>query len=362
MTTTKRKRIALVGAGHIAQSHIRAAQALVDRAEVVAVVEVDHSRLASFASEYSIPGRYDDLDAMLRAEHPDVAIVCSPPYLHADQIATCLSSGAWVLCEKPICGSLAALDALERVEGVSGARCSSVFQWRFGERVENFKNLIRSEALGRALLALCITTWYRDQAYYDIPWRGKWATELGGPTVGAGIHFMDLVLWLLGDWREVTALVDTLDREIEMEDVSVAAVRLASGAMVSVVNSVLSPRQETLLRFDFEQATVELHCLYSYEDRDWNYTPLSDSAESARLWEPISSPSVDRNSIQLSRFLDAFEGNADVAVSLADIRPTYDLITSLYKAAAVGRSVERGSVVPGDPFYEHFAGSLVASK
>src|SRR5580698_10034769 len=109
MTTTKRKRIALVGAGHIAQSHIRGAQALVDRAEVVAVVEVDHARLASFASTHSIPGRYDDLDA------------------------------------------------LERVEAVSGARCSSVLQWRFGERVENFRDLIRSEAMGRALLALCIT-------------------------------------------------------------------------------------------------------------------------------------------------------------------------------------------------------------
>jgi predicted dehydrogenase len=363
MSGSARKRIALVGAGHIAQSHILAARAVADRAEVVAVVEVDHSRLGSFATQHSIAGRYDDLDAMLRAEHPDLAIICSPPYLHADQIATCLSSGVWVLCEKPICGSLAALDALELAEVASTARCSSVFQWRFGERVQQFKELIRTGALGRALVVSCLMTWYRDQAYYSVPWRGKWATELGGPTVGAGIHFMDLILWLLGDWQQVTAMVDTLDRDIEMEDVSIAAVRLASGALVSVVNSVLSPRQETALRFDFERATVELRCLYSYEDHDWTYTPLShETAELGALWRPVYPTTEDRHAVQLSRFLDALEGKADVAVSLADIRPTYDLMTSLYKAAATGHTVGRSSIGPGDPFYQHFAGTLVPAR
>ncbi len=49
MKPNSRTRIALIGAGHIAQSHILAARALADRSEVVAVVDVDHSRLASFA-------------------------------------------------------------------------------------------------------------------------------------------------------------------------------------------------------------------------------------------------------------------------------------------------------------------------
>jgi predicted dehydrogenase len=360
MKPIPRTRIALIGAGHIAQSHILAARALADRCEVVAVVDVDLTRLASFANQHSIPGRYDDLDEMLRAEHPDLAIVCSPPYLHEEQIVGCLSSDVWVLCEKPVCGSLASLDAIQRAEAASGARCSSVFQWRFGERMAQFKELVRAGALGRPLLASCMTTWYRDQAYYDVPWRGKWATELGGPTVGCGIHFMDLILWLLGDWDQVTAMVDTLDREIEMEDVSLAVVRLASGALVSVVNSILSPRQETTLRFDFEHATVDLRCLYGYEDRDWTYTPLpAGDAERDSLWRPVSSTPVDRHALQLSTFLDAFEGRADVAVSLADIRPTYDLITSLYKAAATGHAIDRASVSPGDPFYQHFAGTLV---
>ena len=362
MAGVRVKRVGLVGAGHIAQSHIRAAKELSDRVAVVAVAEVDKSRLASFASEHDIPGRYEDVQPMLSAENLDLVIICTPPHLHAAQISTCLLSGTWVLCEKPICGSLGELDALEAAEAASGARCSSVFQWRCGERVERLKRLIKSQGFGRTLLASCATTWYRDQGYYTVPWRGVWATELGGPTVGAGIHFMDLVLWLLGDWQEVVALVGTLDRDIELEDVSMAVVRLASGAMLSIVNSVLSPRQETALRFDFSKATVELHCLYSYEDNDWTYTPLLGAELGATndVWLPESAP-VDRHALQLAGLLDAMEGKREVSPSLVDIRPTYDLITSVYKAAATKAAVRRGSIVPGDPFYEHFGGTFLPS-
>ena len=34
--------------------------------------------------------------------------------------------------------------------------------------------------LGRPLLTICHTTWFRDQAYFDVPWRGRWQTEGGG--------------------------------------------------------------------------------------------------------------------------------------------------------------------------------------
>jgi predicted dehydrogenase len=357
-------RVAIVGAGNIAQSHVDAVESMSDRAEVVAVVEVDPVRLASFALRHGIAGQYEDLDAMLAVERPDLAIVCTPPYLHVPQTLACLSAGVWVLCEKPVCGSLADLDTIEAAEGTSAARFSSVSQWRFGERVEEFRALIASGALGRPLVVECLTNWYRDQAYYDVAWRGAWSTELGGPTIGLGIHFMDLVLSLLGDWDGVVAMVGTLARDIEVEDVSMAVIRLASGALVSVVNSALSPRQETALRFDFEKATVELRSLYSDTDKEWVFTPLDGKGggEGLTVWAPLSCPPVDRHALQLARFLDAMDGMAAVPLSVAEVRATYDLIASLYKAAGTGREVARGSIAAGDPYYERFAAVAASGK
>ena len=133
--------------------------------------------------------------------------------------------------------------------------------------------MIERGALGRPLVGTCLTTWYRNAAYYDKPWRGRWDNELGGVTMGHGIHLLDLFLWLFGEWAEVSAMIGTLDRPIQVEDVSVATVRFASGALGSVVNSVLSPREETYLRLDLQRATVEVRTLYSYGNRHWTLTP-----------------------------------------------------------------------------------------
>jgi predicted dehydrogenase len=354
------KRVALVGAGHIAETHARALAEVGSRVEFAAVAELDTDARTSFADRHGIPGRYDDLAAMLAAESPDLVIVCTPPWLHFEQIRTCLAAGAWVHCEKPAAGSLAELDAIEAAERATGARCSSVFQWRFGQQVAHLKQLVEAQAMGRPLVVNCLMNWYRDAEYYRVPWRGRWESELGGPTVGAGIHFMDLLLWLLGDWSEVAAMTATLDREIEIEDVSVATVRLASGALVSVVNSMLSPRQETYLRLDFQAATVELRCLYSYADEDWTYSalPAAGGAEQAAAWTTSTTSSFSREALQLAGVLDAMDGRTDALVSMADIRPTFDLLTSIYKAASTGTTVRRGSIVPGDAYYRHFAASV----
>ena len=357
---TAPKRIALVGAGHIAETHALAIGEIGSRAEFVAVAELNPAARESFAERHGIPGRYDDLAAMIAAEAPDLVIVCTPPWLHFEQIRSCLAAGAWVHCEKPAAGSLADLDAIEAAERASGARCSSVFQWRFGQQVAHLKQLIDSQAMGRPLVVNCLMNWYRDAEYYRVPWRGRWDSELGGPTVGAGIHFMDLILWLLGDWSEVAAMTATLDRDIEIEDVSMATVRLASGALVSVVNSMLSPRQETSLRFDFQSATVELRCLYSYVDDDWVYTalPTAGGHDQAAAWRTTTTSPTSRGALQLIGVLDAMDESADDIVSMADIRPTFDLLTSIYKAASTGVTVRRGSIVPGDPYYRHFAASV----
>jgi len=326
----------------------------------VAVAELNSAALEDFAGRHEIPGRYHDLEALIVAEAPDLVVICTPPGLHFEQIRTCLAAGAWVLCEKPVAGSLAELDAIEAAERMSGARCSSVFQWRFGEQVAHLKGLISSSAMGRPLVVSSLMNWYRDAAYYRVPWRGRWASELGGTTVGAGIHFIDLVLWLLGDWAEVAAMTATLDREIEIEDVSVAAVRLARGTLASFVNSMLSPRQETSLRLDFQMGTVELDCLYSYVDDDWRYTALASAGGDAQAaaWKTATTSSVSREAMQLTGVLDAMDGLSEEIVSIAEIRPTFDLLSSIYKAAATGQTVRRGSIVPGDPYYQHFAASM----
>ena len=351
-------RAVIVGAGGIASEHARSLQGAGDRVQLTAATDVDAVRLADLCRTHSIPHSYPTAAEMLAAEHPDLVHICTPPGTHASLAVEALEAGASVLCEKPLCGSLAELDRIEAAERSSGRFCAGVVQWRFGSAAKHLKRLIAEGVPGRALLALCQTTWYRDAVYYSAPWRGRWDTELGGATMGQGIHAIDLLLWLMGEWREVDGTVATLDHDIAVEDVSLALIRFANGALGSVVSSVCSPHEETRLRFDFQRATFEVACLYAYSNEDWLCTPAPEAEDVLRAWSSIPADVPGVHSAQLADLLDALDAGRRPPASAAEHRPAIELITSLYKAAATGRRVQKGSIQPGDPFYERVAGTL----
>lgn len=347
-------KVALIGAGGIATiAHLPTLQAHEDRVEVAAIADLDEQRVAQVADEWNIPGRYTDVDALLEAEKPDLVIVCTPPSAHKDAVMKGLQAGAWVWCEKPPMLSLSDYDDVESAEREGGPYASYVVQHRFGSGAQTLKQQVQDSVLGRPLVALCNTLWYRPHAYYDVPWRGKWATEGGGPAMGHGIHQMDLLLEVLGDWTEVTAIADTLDRNIETEDVSFAAVKFANGAIASVVNSVLSPRETSYLRFDFQDATVELEHLYGYDNSSWSWTPAPHVAENQDVmqsWAPKENvPSSHRQ--QLAELLDSMEAGVRPRASGDDGRRTLEFIAALYQSAETGQRVRRQDLVKDGVYY-----------
>ncbi|MGW0335549.1 Gfo/Idh/MocA family protein [Streptomyces sp. NPDC003011] len=349
-----RRRVAVVGTGAIVSgSHLPALRAHGDRTELVAAVDVDQDRLDAFrdlAGE-DVAG-YTSMDAMLEAVRPDLVLIGTPPSLHREQTVAALKAGAWVLCEKPLTLSLAEYDEIAAAEEASGAYAAVVFQHRYGSGAAHARELIASGQLGAPRVAHCQTTWYRDAAYYAVPWRGKWATEGGGPTMGHGIHQYDLLLHLLGPWTEIRAMAARLVHDTESEDVSTALVRFENGALATVVNSVLSPDEVSRVRVDCADATVELTHLYGHRNEDWAYTPAPhvDSARAA-AWSAPAADVPSSHTAQLGALLDAYDNGVRPPTSGPEARATLEFAAALYKAAFTGHPVHAGEIAPGDPFY-----------
>lgn len=353
-----RYRVALIGTGGIVVSHLEAIAALGDRVELVAAVDQNAARVEAVCAQAGIPRAYTDAATMLAAEQPDLVHILTPPATHLPLILAALDAGAWVWCEKPLCRSLAEFDQIAAAEQRTGRYVCTVFQWRFGSAVEHLRTLAAENLLGRPLVAVCQTLWYRDAAYYAVPWRGKFATETGGPTATLGIHLMDLLLCLWGEWEEVQATAATLDRPIQVEDVSMALVRFESGALASIVNSALSPRQETYLRLDYQRATAEVKTLYRYANEHWTFTTLpgAEGDVLTAAWQAIPCDRIGSHTAQLALLLDSLDRGARPLVSGAEARRTVEFVASLYKSAFTGQPVRRGSIIPGDPFYASMNG------
>lgn len=350
-------RVAIVGTGGIATAHAAALTALAGRATLVAVCDTDRGRADAFAAEWAHPAVFTDLDELLRLERLDLVHICTPPGSHVALAERCLRAGVPALIEKPPALSLAGLASLALTQRETGVPVLTVFQHRFGSAAVRLRELLGAGVLGRPLVAACSTLWYRDADYFAVPWRGTWAAEGGGPTLGHGIHQFDLLLSVLGEWEDVTAVAGRQSRPTETEDVSLAIVRFASGALATIVNSVVSVRETSTLRFDFENATVELEHLYGYGDADWTLTALPGHDEITDAWTRDREDLASGHTAQLAAIFDAFDAGTPPPVGLADSTATMELVAAIYASAFTRQPVSRGQIDADSPFYRSMEGS-----
>jgi predicted dehydrogenase len=353
-------RCGLIGTGGIAHAHAHALTELAGRADLAAIAEIDPDRAAAFTGRFPVAAVYGDAETMLEEEQLDLVHICTPPGTHVPLAIAAMRAGVPALVEKPTALSLAEMDELAEVEAETGVPVLTVFQHRYGPAAIRLRRLVASGVLGRPLVATCETLWYRDDAYFDVPWRGRWEVEGGGPTMGHGIHQFDLLLSILGPWTEVTAFAGRLSRPTNTEDVSMALARFDNGAMATVVNSVVSPRETSRLRFDFEHATVELEHLYGYRSGDWRFTPAPGHEDLAGLWLAGDEPDLESgHGLQIEAVLDALAKGTQPGVSLAEARRTMEFAAATYASAFRGRPVAAGEITGQDPFNRSMDGGAV---
>jgi UDP-N-acetyl-2-amino-2-deoxyglucuronate dehydrogenase len=225
----------IVGTGIIAAMHADAIATL-PGARLVAVTDLDADAAAAFAASRGGTAERD-LDALLARGDVDVVCVCVPSGLHAEVGMRAVKAGKHLAVEKPVDVTLEAADRLIGAARTAGVALTVISQHRFDPGLIEAKRLIDEGALGRLVLGEASTKWYRGQAYYDSAgWRGTWAMD-GGSLLNQGVHYVDLLRWLMGPAAEVTAVCTTQAHQIEVEDTSLAIIRFTSGAVGTIVSS-----------------------------------------------------------------------------------------------------------------------------
>ncbi|WP_328292747.1 Gfo/Idh/MocA family oxidoreductase [Kineococcus sp. NBC_00420] len=373
-------RVGVVGCGGIARSHGRA-YAANPRVQLVAAHDVNPASAKGFAEEFGAAA-CDSL-ADLVAQDVQLVSVCTPPGSHTATTVALLELGVSVLLEKPPTVNLADMDLIAQAEAASTGSVYVVFQHRHGSGAERAHRLLADGSLGVPRVAVCETLWYRPESYFDPEWRGNWAGEGGGPTLGHGIHQIDLLLHLMGEWTTLNATAARIARPVEFEDVAMATVTFANGARASVVTSLLSPKEVSRIRIDTTAGTLEVDHLYGYSDADWSWFPLPGADRVAAngsdpelaggnsaggdggtdVW--TASAGVDRPSqhaAQIDELVNDLLAGRPHATTLASTRPTMEFVTALYASALGGTSIARQDLTPDLEFYRSLDGGLPAQQ
>lgn len=330
-------RAGILGTGAIAAHHAEALAAD-PLAELVAVADVRRESAEAFGQTWHA-AVHDDLPSLLAAGI-DVLHVCTPPGVHAEQAIAALDAGVHVVVEKPPARSLEQLDDMVAAAKRNQRELAIVFQQRTGTAAAHVRRLLDEGALGRPLLALCHTLWFRDQGYFDVPWRGSWETEGGGPTLGHGIHQLDLLAWLLGDAEEVSGRLWRLGRETGTEDSSTAVITFANGVVASVVTSAVAPRETSSMRIDTEFATVTVDHLYGHGHDDWRITPAPGVPdEVVEGWRFPEREERSGHVPLLREVYAAIREGRPLPSTASDPARSFELVAAISLSAARGRPV-----------------------
>ncbi|MGG6309517.1 Gfo/Idh/MocA family protein [Paenibacillus macerans] len=221
---------AIAGCGHIAYKHIDAIEKT-EGARLIAVCDPNPGRLEEMRA-ITQAAAYPDLASLLARESGvDAVCICAPSGLHAGLALEAIRAGKHLVLEKPVTLDLAEAEQLRQAVRDGGLRATVVHPNRYRPAIRQLKAALDQQRFGKLSHVNVTVRWNRSQAYYDqAAWRGTRAMD-GGVLLNQAIHSLDLLQWLFGPVAEVKSLVATRIKQIETEDVAIAAIRLESGAL-----------------------------------------------------------------------------------------------------------------------------------
>lgn len=330
-------RVGLVGSGVGAKFVAQAFRLLEGKglAKLVSVASKREESASRFASEWGLESWYTNHVEMFKKAKLDVAVVCTPHYLHFPVALDSVENGLHTLVDKPLAIDLEEADAIIRVARKAGVKLGTILEYRFSEPVRRLKELLASGALGKPILGEAQVEWYRDEDYYSkSSWRGRRTTEGGGALINQGIHTLDLLLYLLGDVEEVYAKCGTFAHNIEVEDLAVSIMKFVSGAFgVVTVSTAMSPGFPTKLEIHGTGGSALIEGENLRLSLPGGVEETTATERGLRSWARPEAVPPNNHALLIEDFISAVLENREPLVSGAEGRRSLEVIRAAYASA-----------------------------
>jgi predicted dehydrogenase len=348
-------RVALVGAGNIASHHLPAYRQFPDQVELVAVCDLNEDLARARAGEAGVEQVYGDVATMMRDVECDALDICATPDQHAPIALAAIESGKHVLVEKPFALTLADCRALIAAADRVGVTLMVAQNQRFLPSHQAARKIIASGELGeiRAVRTDSIQHWAGFTSADH--WQYDGARAGGGAVIGVAVHRLDLLRFLVGDVRRVSALTRTSSPQFVNGAEEYAALTLefengALGQAFATVSAFRTPWSESLMVFG-EHGTIHAapapgnmrsRAFVASEARS---APVVEWVDQFQGFEPIDAeaeglPSESGQVNEILHFASCCADGSDPLSSGRDNIGTMQLVAAIYESARSGRPVE----------------------
>ncbi|HHV97718.1 MAG TPA: Gfo/Idh/MocA family oxidoreductase [Clostridiaceae bacterium] len=332
----------IIGAGGIADRRTIPGMKLSEKAELVAVMEVNMELAEKLRAKYSAKRAYDNVDDLLKDPEVEAVYIASPVVYHKEQAIKAARAKKHILIEKPVALTSKEAEEVAAVCKEEGVKIAVGLMMRYHSYHRKMKEIIASGKLGNIVSCRAqFTCWYPD-----IPgaWRQKKSTSGGGALMDMGVHCIDLIQYVTGSKaKKVVAFNATKTFKYEVEDSSSVLFETDNGAFVYVDSNFNIPDAASKSKFEIygtKGSMVAIGTLSQVEEGDLEVLLSDDTleydAQQNRIHVAPVKIDVEFGNMytkEIDSFCDSILYNKPIEVPVEDAIQVQKVIEAAYKSS-----------------------------
>jgi UDP-N-acetyl-2-amino-2-deoxyglucuronate dehydrogenase len=219
--------VAVLGCGSIFSRHLAALKANLQHYDFVAYYDPSQTAISKYSAELTLQHAYSCEDEAYSDSATNCIVLLTPSHLHYTQAKKAILNNKHVILEKPATFSVEQLLELEALAEKQNVEIFCVLQVRLNHSIGLVEQVIKQGLLGDIRSSSLVQRWQRPLDYFT-GWRGTYA-ECGGVLFEFGIHYLDIMQYLLGMPKVTSAkFFKTKFKDSEVDDSAYALLDFGS--------------------------------------------------------------------------------------------------------------------------------------
>ncbi len=224
-----RLRFALIGTGGIAQTYAQAFQES-RCCELVAVADINKESADAFAEPFGAK-TFEDYKLLAENAEFDAVIISTPPNTHPEIAMHFMRLGIHVLCEKPLCLSVAEAREMIVCAEETGVKFTMASKFRYVADAVKAKSLLASGILGEIVQ---FENAFTAKVDMSTRWNSDAEVSGGGVLMDNGTHSVDIIRYFLGPITDVLALETSGTHGLKVDENVKLLAKTKNGVAASV--------------------------------------------------------------------------------------------------------------------------------
>lgn len=338
-------KVAILGAGFIADIHIESYHRFVPNAEVVAVYTRNTDKAKAFAEKHHIAKWYTDVDELINNSGCDVVDICLPNFLHASATLKAATARKHIIIEKPLAVTLEEADEMIAACKTAGVKLMYAEELCFAPKYERVRHMVKENAIGDIYMLKQSEKHSGPHSdwFYNVDQSG------GGVLMDMGCHAFAWFRWMLNNAKAVSvyATMNTVlhKERTKGEDNSVVIIEFENGVVGVAENSWakhggMDDKCEVYGTGGVMYADLFMgNAAITYSKHGYGYA--MEKADTTVGWSFTVFEEVFNQGYphELQHFIDCIQHNKEPVVTGDDGRAVLEIIYAAYASAAQGKKI-----------------------